>query len=86
MKAETQKELIILFALIKATSNQCLMLQDRDLRELMKQSFNRVQKESDKMYKILERTEGLNSKTHDEVLEAIEETTAEIRKSIKLVK
>lgn len=40
----------------------------------------------DKMYKILERTEGLNSKTHDEVLEAIEETTAEIRKSIKLIK
>jgi hypothetical protein len=86
MKAETQKELIILFALIKATSNQCLMLQDRDLRELMKQSFNRVQKESDKMYKILERTEGLNGKVFEEILDAVEENIAEIRKSIKLEK
>ncbi len=84
MKAETQKELIILFALIRATSNQCLMIDNKDLQHLLKQSFNRVQREADKMYKLLEKTNELNGEVFDEILDAIEDNTGEIRKSIKL--
>lgn len=84
MKEETQKELIILFALIRATSNQCLMIDNKDLQHLLKQSFNRVQREADKMYKLLEKTNELNSEVFDEILDAIEDNTGEIRKSIKL--
>lgn len=85
MKAETQKELIILFALIRATSNQTLMIDNKDLQHLLKQSFNRVQREADKMYKLLEKTNELNGEVFDEILDAIEDNTGEIRKSIKLV-
>lgn len=85
MKEETQKELVILFALIRATSNQCLMIKDKKLRHLMKQSFNRVQKEADKMYNLLEKTDGLNGKVFEEILDEIENNTGEIRKSIKIV-
>ena len=85
MKAETQKELIILFALIRATSNQCLMIDNKELQHLLKQSFNRVQREADKMYKLLEKTNELNGEVFDEILDAIEDNTGEIRKSIKLV-
>lgn len=85
MKEETQKELIILFALIRATSNQCLMIDNKDLQHLLKQSFNRVQREADKMYKLLEKTNELNGEVFDEILDAIEDNTGEIRKSIKLV-
>lgn len=85
MKEETQKELIILFALIRATSNQCLMIDNKDLQHLLKQSFNRVQREADKMYKLLEKTNELNGEVFDEILDAIEDNAGEIRKSIKLV-
>lgn len=85
MNEEIQKELIILFSLIRATSNQCLMIQDKGLRHQMKQSFNRVQKEADKMYNLLEKTEGLNSKVFEEILDEIENNTGEIRKSIKII-
>jgi hypothetical protein len=85
MKEETQKELIILFALIRATSNQTLMIDNKDLQHLLKQSFNRVQREADKMYKLLDKTNELNGEVFDEILDAIEDNTGEIRKSIKLV-
>jgi len=85
MKEETQKELIILFALIRATSNQCLMIDNKELQHLLKQSFNRVQREADKMYKLLDKTNELNGEVFDEILDAIEDNTGEIRKSIKLV-
>jgi hypothetical protein len=85
MKEQTLIELTILFALIRATSNQCLMIDNKELRHTMKQSFNRVQKESDKMYKLLENTDELNGKVFEEILDEIENCTGQIRKSIEIV-
>lgn len=85
MKEKILIELTILFALIRATSNQCLMIENKELRHLMKQSFNRVQKEADKMYKLLEKTDELNGKVFEEILDEIENKTGEIRKSIKIL-
>lgn len=86
MKEQTLIELTILFALIRATSNQTLMIDNKDLQHLLKQSFNRVQREADKMYKLLDKTNELNGEVFDEILDAIEDNTGEIRKSIKLEK
>lgn len=85
MKEQTLIELTILFALIRATSNQCLMIDNKELRHTMKQSFNRVQKEADKMYKLLEKTDELNGKVFEEILDEIENCTGQIRKSIEIV-
>ena len=61
------------------------MIDNKELQHLLKQSFNRVQREADKMYKLLEKTNELNGEVFDEILDAIEDNTGEIRKSIKLV-
>ena len=84
MKKETQVDLVILISLIRAVSNQCLMLQDKDLRHLFKQSFNRLHKESDKLYNLIEKTSDFNLSVFDEILDEIENNTGKIRKQIKL--
>jgi hypothetical protein len=86
MKAETQKELIVLLTLIRATANQCLVIKDLGLRHLFKQSFKRIEAEAERLNKLIEKTDELNGKVFEEILDAVEDNIAEIRKSIKLEK
>lgn len=83
---KTLIEIVVLLALIKATSNQCLMIEPKELRNQFKQSFNVIRNEGNKMYKSIEKTSELNSEVYDDILDQLENNIAEMRKIIKFDK
>ena len=78
------KQMFIIMAMAKALDDQLLLIESKDLKQMNKVIFKRLVKESSNIYKVLDRTLGMNNETVEAMTDSIHDFIETVKSKIDI--
>jgi len=76
--------MFIIMAMAKALDDQLLLIESKDLKQMNKVIFKRLVKESSNIYKVLDRTLGMNNETVEAMTDSIHDFIETVKSKIDI--
>jgi len=84
MNEKDMKQMFIIMAIAKALDDQLLLIENKDLKHMNKVIFKRLVKESSNIYKVLDRTLGMNNETVEAMTDTIHDFIETVKSKIDI--
>ena len=84
MNEKDMKQMFIIMAMAKALDDQLLLIENKDLKQMNKVIFKRLVKESSNIYKVLDRTLGMNNETVEAMTDSIHDFIETVKSKIDI--
>ena len=84
MNENDMKQMFIIMAMAKALDDQLLLIESKDLKQMNKVIFKRLVKESSNIYKVLDRTLGMNNETVEAMTDSIHDFIETVKSKIDI--
>jgi hypothetical protein len=84
MNKKDMKQMFIIMAMAKALDDQLLLIESKDLKQMNKVIFKRLVKESSNIYKVLDRTLGMNNETVEAMTDSIHDFIETVKSKIDI--
>jgi hypothetical protein len=84
MNEKDMKQMFIIMAMAKALDDQLLLIESKDLKQMNKVIFKRLVKESSNIYKVLDRTLGMNNETVEAMTDSIHDFIETVKSKIDI--
>ena len=84
MNEKDMKQMFIIMAMAKALDDQLLLIDSKDLKQMNKVIFKRLVKESSNIYKVLDRTLGMNNETVEYMTDSIHDFIETVKSKIEI--
>jgi len=84
MSEKDMKQMFIIMAMAKALDDQLLLIVSKDLKQMNKVIFKRLVKESSNIYKVLDRTLGMNNETVESMTDSIHDFIETVKSKIEI--